>query len=179
MLTARSANPAESIETRLAPCLACHGAQGRSDSPLVPSLGGHDGQPLASPELVVIISLPRQSDGQPANVPLRGVGPKAFEVRATLKMVEGRRFTPGLREIIVGRLATGLAGILVTIWCGLRGWPRDVQRTVFQPVGVAIFAMSAAWLGVSGAVGFDVSPLIASNAVRVSTRSTVSTVPSL
>jgi uncharacterized membrane protein YfcA len=29
---------------------------------------------------------------------------------------------------------TGLAGILVTIWCGLRGWPKDVQRTVFQPV---------------------------------------------
>ena len=35
---------------------------------------------------------------------------------------------------------TGLAGILVTIWCGLRGWPKDVQRTVFQPVAVAIFA---------------------------------------
>ena len=35
---------------------------------------------------------------------------------------------------------TGLAGILVTIWCGLRGWPKDVQRAVFQPVAVAIFA---------------------------------------
>ena len=23
---------------------------------------------------------------------------------------------------------TGLAGILVTIWCGLRGWPKDQQR---------------------------------------------------
>jgi len=42
---------------------------------------------------------------------------------------------------------TGLAGILVTIWCGLRGWPKDQQRAVFQPVAVAIFAMSAAWLG--------------------------------
>jgi uncharacterized membrane protein YfcA len=45
---------------------------------------------------------------------------------------------------------TGLAGILVTIWCGLRGWPKDEQRAVFQPVGVAIFAMSAAWLGARG-----------------------------
>src|SRR5205085_3664042 len=26
---------------------------------------------------------------------------------------------------------TGLAGILVTIWCGLRGWKKDEQRTVF------------------------------------------------
>ena len=30
---------------------------------------------------------------------------------------------------------TGLAGILVTIWCGLRGWPKDVQRTVFPAGG--------------------------------------------
>jgi uncharacterized membrane protein YfcA len=50
---------------------------------------------------------------------------------------------------------TGLAGILVTIWCGLRGWPKDKQRAVFQPVAVAIFAMSALWLGVKGAVSSD------------------------
>ena len=50
---------------------------------------------------------------------------------------------------------TGLAGILVTIWCGLRGWPKDQQRAVFQPVAVAIFAMSAFWLGFKGAVSAD------------------------
>jgi uncharacterized membrane protein YfcA len=50
---------------------------------------------------------------------------------------------------------TGLAGILVTIWSGLRGWPKDQQRAVFQPVAVAIFAMSALWLGVRGAVSPD------------------------
>ncbi len=66
---------------------------------------GSDGHPLASPELVVIISLPRASDGNPANVPVRGVGPLAYEVRNTLKFVEGRRFTPGSREINVGRQA--------------------------------------------------------------------------
>jgi len=47
---------------------------------------------------------------------------------------------------------TGLAGILVTIWCGLRGWPKDAQRAIFQPVAVAIFLMSAAWLGAKGTV---------------------------
>lgn len=31
---------AEPVDARLASCLACHGAQGRSDTPLVPSLGG-------------------------------------------------------------------------------------------------------------------------------------------
>jgi hypothetical protein len=50
---------------------------------------------------------------------------------------------------------TGLAGILITIWCGLRGWPKDQQRAVFQPAAVAIFAMSAAWLGAKGAVSPD------------------------
>ncbi len=54
---------------------------------------------------------------------------------------------------------TGLAGILVTIWCGLRGWPKDVQRTVFQPVAVAIFLMSALWIGARGAITPDVIKL--------------------
>ena len=65
------------------------------------------GQALASPELVVVISRPRITDNQPANVPLRGVGPRGFQVRDTIKFVEGRRFTPGLREINVGKLAVG------------------------------------------------------------------------
>ncbi|KRQ98511.1 permease [Bradyrhizobium jicamae] len=54
---------------------------------------------------------------------------------------------------------TGLAGILVTIWCGLRGWPKDVQRTVFQPVAVAIFLMSALWIGAKGAIAPDTMKL--------------------
>ncbi|MGE4220516.1 MAG: sulfite exporter TauE/SafE family protein [Alphaproteobacteria bacterium] len=59
---------------------------------------------------------------------------------------------------------TGIAGIFVTVWSGLRGWPRDEQRAVFQPFGVAVFVMTAAWMGgtglldrhtlVLGAVGF-------------------------
>jgi len=66
----------------------------------------------------------------------------------------------GLLNGVLGG-ATGLAGIIVTIWCGLRGWPKDVQRTVFQPVGVSVFAMSALWLGASGAVGIDTLRLFA------------------
>jgi uncharacterized membrane protein YfcA len=58
-----------------------------------------------------------------------------------------------LNGIIGG--ATGLAGIVVTIWCGLRGWPKDAQRAVFQPTGVAIFAMSALWLGLNGAADLE------------------------
>jgi uncharacterized protein len=66
----------------------------------------------------------------------------------------------GLLNGILGG-ATGLAGIIVTVWCGLRGWPKDVQRGVFQPIGVAIFAMSALWLGVGGAVSAETIGLFA------------------
>jgi len=61
----------------------------------------------------------------------------------------------GFLNGVLGGL-TGFAGILVTIWCGMRGWPKDEQRAVFQPVGVAIFAMSALWLGVRGSVSADI-----------------------
>ena len=57
----------------------------------------------------------------------------------------------GFLNGVLGGL-TGLAGIIVTIWCGLRGWPKEVQRTVFQPVAVAVFLMSALWLGAKGTV---------------------------
>jgi len=62
--------------------------------------------------------------------------------------------TVGFLNGILGGL-TGLAGILTTIWCGLRGWPKDEQRAIFQPVGVAIFAKSALWLGIKGAITTD------------------------
>ena len=58
--------------------------------------------PLASPELFVIISLPKRGTGTDANVPLRGVEPIAFQVHDEIKLVEGRRFESGCNEIIVG-----------------------------------------------------------------------------
>jgi uncharacterized membrane protein YfcA len=53
--------------------------------------------------------------------------------------------------------ATGFAGIIVAVWSGLLAWPKDQQRAVFQPVAVAVFLMSAGWLGAKGAVSFDVA----------------------
>ena len=50
---------------------------------------------------------------------------------------------------------SGLSGVLVTIWCQLRGWPRDQQRAVFQPAAVATFLMTGAWAGGAGVIGAD------------------------
>jgi uncharacterized protein len=51
----------------------------------------------------------------------------------------------------LGALA-GFPGIIVVIWCTMRGWPRDVQRGVFQPVSVAMLAMSATALAATGSI---------------------------
>lgn len=65
---------------------------------------GADGKPLASAELMVIAELIRRDDVKSgANITLRGVEPTAFALRPQLKIVAGRNFTPGLRELIVGR----------------------------------------------------------------------------
>ena len=49
----------------------------------------------------------------------------------------------------------GFPGIIIVIWCGIRGWTRDVQRGVFQPVSVAMLGMSAIGLGVTGSVALN------------------------
>jgi len=66
---------------------------------------GESGRPIASGELVVVAALPKRSTGLDANVELRGVGERAWELRPALRIINGRRFTPGLRELIVGKRA--------------------------------------------------------------------------
>jgi uncharacterized membrane protein YfcA len=47
---------------------------------------------------------------------------------------------------------TGLPGFIITIWCQLRGWTKDVQRAVFQPVMLAAIVMNVISLGIAGAI---------------------------
>ncbi len=65
---------------------------------------GSDGKPLASGEVLVIGELSKKDDPtSSANITVRGVEPAGFVLRPKLKVVEGRMFKPGLRELIVGR----------------------------------------------------------------------------
>jgi putative ABC transport system permease protein len=63
---------------------------------------GSDGLPLASGEIIVITEVPRPGDTIGANVTLRGVEPNGIRMRPEIRLVEGRMFKPGLRELIVG-----------------------------------------------------------------------------
>jgi putative ABC transport system permease protein len=67
---------------------------------------GPDGQPLASSEMVVIAELMKTGEQTGSNITVRGVELAAFPLRPQLRIVEGRRFRPGLRELIVGRGVT-------------------------------------------------------------------------
>ena len=65
------------------------------------------GEPLVSAELVVVANL-HKLDGKRANVALRGVGPKARDLRGNLRLHDGGRwFEPGVGELVVGSGATG------------------------------------------------------------------------
>jgi uncharacterized membrane protein YfcA len=70
---------------------------------------------------------------------------------------EAGRLTDGIVGVVNGALggATGFAGIIMTIWCTLRGWSPPEQRAVFQPVGVLVFLMTALFLGVTATVSCD------------------------
>ena len=59
--------------------------------------------PMISPELYVIVNVPMRTTGTPANVPFRGVGPRAREFRDNFRVTAGRNFTPGMNELIVGK----------------------------------------------------------------------------
>lgn len=61
------------------------------------------GQPIASPELVVVASLPKRSTGLDANVELRGVGARAWDLHRNIRIIAGRKFRPGMNELIAGK----------------------------------------------------------------------------
>ncbi len=85
------------------------------------------GRPLVSAELFVMVDLPRHGQTDPNNVPFRGVQPAAFAIRDEVRIVEGRRYARGVREVIVGRKAAQqFAGLAV----GSRIAFRDSDWTV-------------------------------------------------
>jgi uncharacterized protein len=58
-----------------------------------------------------------------------------------------------LNGILAG--LTGLPGFIITVWCQLRGWTKDVQRAVFQPVLLAAIVVNIISLGIAGAITAD------------------------
>jgi putative ABC transport system permease protein len=61
------------------------------------------GQPMASGEWVVVIVLPRKDGTGEVNVTVRGMMPDGLELRPSAKLIAGRWFRTGQREVVVSK----------------------------------------------------------------------------
>jgi putative ABC transport system permease protein len=81
--------------------------------------------PLVNPEVVLVAPIPLISTGTDANVEVRGVSKNVLDIRKNITIVQGRMFTPGLNEIVVGKNANAsYAGLTLgnTISLGSVRW---------------------------------------------------------
>ena len=70
-------------------------------------------------------------------------------VFAPMKIGAGADIAIGISNGLLGGL-TGLGGVISTISCQWRGWPKDVQRAVFQPVLFVAFVVISISQAVAG-----------------------------
>ncbi|MCC7633047.1 ABC transporter permease [Stenotrophomonas rhizophila] len=101
----------------------------RDQVPLLSTLPGvakdERGRALISPELSQVVNLTSKGDGTDVNAQFRGVGEMAWAVHDKMKITQGRRFTPGLREVVVGQGAQSqFRGLEVgsTLTLGNQAW---------------------------------------------------------
>jgi putative ABC transport system permease protein len=68
---------------------------------------GPDGAPVALAEVYQLTNISKKGDPTraPTNVVVRGTSPQVFSVRPEARIVQGRMFEPGKREVVVGRAA--------------------------------------------------------------------------
>jgi len=70
---------------------------------------------MSTAEVVILITAATAGGEGVTNAAVRGVSPESFLLRDMVKIVEGRNFTPGTDEVIVGR---GIAHRLARVQVG-------------------------------------------------------------
>lgn len=61
-----------------------------------------NGEPMAIGELFMLTNIAKHDSVEPNNVVVRGTTPEVLNLRHEARIVEGRMFQPGLREVVVG-----------------------------------------------------------------------------
>ena len=80
------------------------------------------GEPVASREIVMLISLPKRGSDKISNAMIRGLEPVGVGMRRKVSLVEGRMFRKGSNEIVVGRsVRAQFAGVDVGEMIGFGG----------------------------------------------------------
>ena len=132
-----------------------HSLQWRSLAPFI--IGGAIGVPIGT-ILLTYINPAYMRGGVGALLVLFSIyglaQPKFTPVRAGVPADGGVGLLNG---VLCG--LTGLPGLIITIWCQLRGWPKDVQRAIFQPVMLGAIVMTAISVSVTGVVTADIVKL--------------------
>jgi len=96
----------------------------------------------------------------------------AVMIAYSLFMLRGRpsrhpiavgRWADGAIGIVGGIMAglAGLSGVAPTIWCTLRGWDKDVQRSVFQSFNLAMHVATLTAYAIAGTVTAELTPIFA------------------
>lgn len=101
----------------------------RGQANIIASLPGlasdQAGNPAVSPEVMVLVNLPRKDGEGMANIVVRGTSAQGLALRPQVRVVQGRLFKPGSSEIMVGEgLTRGRLALRVgdAIPFGLREW---------------------------------------------------------
>ncbi len=97
-----------------------------------------NGEPMASLELVTVIVLESPSNPSGINITMRGLTQTGIAMRESIKIMEGRVFQPGKREIVVGK---GVAKRYSTARIGSK---IDLGRGQWEVVGIMDGGRSAA-----------------------------------
>jgi putative ABC transport system permease protein len=132
-----------------------------------------EGVESVSGEILVLVNSPRVT-GESTNIVVRGVSDKSLTLRPQLKVVEGRMFRPGLREIVVSRSIASRfknAGI---------GEDLKIGRTTWKVVGILDAARTAydseAWADYNAiAEEFD-RPVYSSLLVRATDKAAIESI---
>jgi len=134
------------------------------DRDIKPIVETTEGVTSVAGEIIVLINHPRMT-GETANVIVRGVSGKSLELRPRLKVVEGRMFRPGLREVIVSR---SISNRFKDAKLGDR---IKIGRSLWNVVGILDAARTAydseIWAGYNEVSGEFERPIYSSLLVRV------------
>jgi ABC-type antimicrobial peptide transport system permease subunit len=69
---------------------------------------GEDGNPIAAGEISILINHSKRDNPEgTSNIPVRGVVENSYTIRPNVKIIKGRKFTPGTSELIAGVKVAG------------------------------------------------------------------------
>src|SRR5579862_9159684 len=101
------------------------------------------GEPLVSGEDILVVVLPRKGGTGETNVTTRFLTPLGIEMRPHIKILQGRWFTPGQREVVhIGKGDWPIVGIFdgsgtahdSEIWGDINQLVTDFERTIYSSV---------------------------------------------